>query len=47
VLAVRRLGRPEELARKVRYLASGEAEFVTGVTLPADAGWLLFGQNLC
>ena len=47
MLAVRRLGRPEELARKVRYLASGEAQFVTGVTLTADRGWLVFGQNLC
>ncbi len=41
-----RLGRPEEVARAVTYLVSDEAEFVNGVTLPADGGWLVFGRNL-
>jgi NAD(P)-dependent dehydrogenase (short-subunit alcohol dehydrogenase family) len=41
-----RLGRPEEVARAVAYLVSDEAEFVNGVTLPVDGGWLAFGQNI-
>lgn len=41
-----RLGRPEEVARAVAFLVSDEAEFVNGVTLPVDGGWLVFGQNL-
>ena len=38
--AMGRLGRPEEIARAILYLASDEASFVTGVTLPVDGGWL-------
>ena len=41
-----RLGRPEEVARAVAFLASDDAEYVTGATLPVDGGWLVFGQNL-
>ncbi|MBM3677679.1 MAG: glucose 1-dehydrogenase [Actinobacteria bacterium] len=41
-----RLGRPVEVARAVAYLVSDEAEFVNGVTLPVDGGWLVYGQNL-
>jgi NAD(P)-dependent dehydrogenase (short-subunit alcohol dehydrogenase family) len=34
-----RLGKPEEVASMVRYLASDEAAFVTGSVLPIDGGW--------
>jgi NAD(P)-dependent dehydrogenase (short-subunit alcohol dehydrogenase family) len=33
-----RLGRPEELAAAVCYLASDESSFVTGIDLPVDGG---------
>lgn len=34
-----RLGRPEEVASMVRYLASDEAAFITGSLLAIDGGW--------
>lgn len=37
--AVGRMGRPEEIAAAVLYLASDEAAFVTGITLEIDGGW--------
>jgi 2-keto-3-deoxy-L-fuconate dehydrogenase len=36
---VGRLGRPEEIASAVRYLASGEAAFVSGTIFTIDGGW--------
>jgi NAD(P)-dependent dehydrogenase (short-subunit alcohol dehydrogenase family) len=36
---VGRLGRPEEVASMVRYLASDEAAFVSGSLLTIDGGW--------
>lgn len=30
---------PEDIANAVLFLASDEARFITGVTLPVDAGW--------
>ena len=33
-----RLGRPEDVAYAVVYLASPESEFVTGALLPVDGG---------
>lgn len=34
-----RMGRPEEIAAAAHYLASDEAELVTGSSLLADGGW--------
>jgi NAD(P)-dependent dehydrogenase (short-subunit alcohol dehydrogenase family) len=36
---VGRLGRPEEVASAIRYLASDEAAFVSGSFLTIDGGW--------
>ena len=35
-----RMGRPEEIATLVLYLASDESSFITGATLPIDGGFL-------
>ncbi len=37
---VGRMGRPEEVAEAVLYLASDAAKFTTGISLPVDGGWL-------
>ncbi len=36
---VGRLGDPREVGQAVRFLASEEASFITGVDLPVDGGW--------
>ena len=34
-----RMAEPEEIARVIAFLASDEASFITGVTLPVSGGW--------
>jgi 2-keto-3-deoxy-L-fuconate dehydrogenase len=34
-----RMGRPEEIAAAIEFLASGRASFITGTTLLVDGGW--------
>ena len=35
-----RIGKPEDIANAVAFLASDESEYITGHTLVADGGWL-------
>ena len=37
-----RVGQPEDIASVVLFLCSSEASYITGHTLVADGGWLLF-----
>ncbi len=36
---------PEEVAEAILFLASDDAGFITGVTLPVDGGWLAYGYQ--
>lgn len=38
-MMLRRLGRPEDIANAVAFLASDEALWITGADLPVDGGW--------
>jgi 2-keto-3-deoxy-L-fuconate dehydrogenase len=38
--AMKRFGRPEEVAEAALYLASDTSSFTTGIVLPVDGGWL-------
>ncbi|MGW1077201.1 SDR family NAD(P)-dependent oxidoreductase [Streptomyces sp. NPDC002537] len=41
-----RVGRPEDIAAAVAFLASDDASWITGVTLPVDGGLLASGVGL-
>ena len=36
---------PEEVAKAILFLASDDASFITGITLPVDGGWLAYGYQ--
>jgi meso-butanediol dehydrogenase/(S,S)-butanediol dehydrogenase/diacetyl reductase len=38
---LRRIGEPRDIARAVVFLASDDAAYITGATLPVDGGWLI------
>jgi NAD(P)-dependent dehydrogenase (short-subunit alcohol dehydrogenase family) len=38
---LKRWGRPEDIAGPVLFLASSQAQFITGVVLPVDGGYLI------
>lgn len=38
-----RMGEATEVAAAVAFLASDDASYITGVTLPVDGGWLCYG----
>jgi NAD(P)-dependent dehydrogenase (short-subunit alcohol dehydrogenase family) len=40
-----RAAEPEEVAKAILFLASDDAAFITGVTLPVDGGWLAYGYQ--
>jgi 3-oxoacyl-[acyl-carrier protein] reductase len=44
--ALRRLGRPEDIADVVAFLASDEGRWLTGVTLPATGGAVTAGSTI-
>ncbi|XP_037515279.1 3-oxoacyl-[acyl-carrier-protein] reductase FabG-like [Rhipicephalus sanguineus] len=42
--ALGRIGTPEEVAHSIAFLASDDAEFVTGITMPVEGGLLLLSS---
>jgi NAD(P)-dependent dehydrogenase (short-subunit alcohol dehydrogenase family) len=41
----RRLGDVKAVTNAALFLLSKEANYITGVTLPVDGGWLAYGFN--
>jgi NAD(P)-dependent dehydrogenase (short-subunit alcohol dehydrogenase family) len=43
---VGRLGRPDDVAAVVTFLAAGETDFLTGSTIFVDGGWTAYGDYI-
>ena len=35
-----KIGKPEELAALIAFLASDKAAYITGTSIPVDGGWV-------
>jgi NAD(P)-dependent dehydrogenase (short-subunit alcohol dehydrogenase family) len=40
--AAKRFGTPDEVAAAIAFLASADASYITGASLPVDGGWSIF-----
>jgi NAD(P)-dependent dehydrogenase (short-subunit alcohol dehydrogenase family) len=40
-----RAAEPEEVAKAILFMASEDADFITGTILPVDGGWLACGYG--
>lgn len=45
LIPLKRRGKPDDIANLVNYLASKEAEYITGETIRVDGGLILYGPN--
>ena len=44
-IPIGRIGRPDDIAKAALFLVSDDAEYITGVGLPVDGGWLTQGLH--
>jgi NAD(P)-dependent dehydrogenase (short-subunit alcohol dehydrogenase family) len=44
-IALQRVGKPEEVAKLVFFLASDESSYITGTSIVIDGGWTIHGRK--